>query len=73
MLEAEVKTAHPADYCLLQAADLICTLELARAKVDEAGHKLSQSELCFFSGERRLKKNYLKPLAKKRFRKHPSA
>lgn len=66
MLEAEVREAHPADYCLLQAADLVCTLELARTKVDEKNYALSNSELTFFSSERLLRRNYLKPLTKKR-------
>lgn len=66
MLSAEVKEAHPANYCLLQAADLVCTLELARAKATERNYALSNSELAFFSNERMLKRNYLKPLAKKR-------
>lgn len=67
MLEAEVKEAHPEDYCLLQAADLICTLELARAKTSERNYTLSNSELTFFTSERLLKRNYLKPLLKKQF------
>lgn len=67
VLAAETKTAYPSEYCLLQAADLICTLELARAKVDKKGYSLSPSEEYFFTSERKLKKNYLKPLLKKRF------
>lgn len=67
MLDIEVRKALPSDYCLLQAADLICTLELAQAKIDEKNYHLSASEIEFFSGQNRLRKNYLKPLLKKRF------
>lgn len=53
---------RPSDYSLLQAADMICTLELLCAKVSDSA--LSRSEREFFGGVRDLKKNYLKPLAK---------
>ena len=65
-LNAETVQAYPEDYCLLQAADLFCTLELARMKLDERNYGLSRSELEFFSSQRFLKKSYLKPLDKKR-------
>ena len=43
--------------------DLICTLKLAELKMER--HILSKSERYFFGDEKTLKKNYLKPLAKK--------
>lgn len=64
MLDAEVKEAHPEKYCLLQAADLICTLELIRTKEMEKNYDLSKSEKTFFPNRRILIKNYLKPLEK---------
>ena len=53
----------PADYKLFQAADLFCTLELVMLKL--SSNALSRSEGMFFGNVRDLKKNYLKPLAKK--------
>ncbi|MDO4940032.1 MAG: DUF3800 domain-containing protein [Lachnospiraceae bacterium] len=59
----EFRKVIPADYRLFQVADLICTLKLAELKMQE--HTLSKSERYFFEDEKTLKKNYLKPLAKK--------
>jgi hypothetical protein len=53
----------PSDYKLFQAADLICTLELVRLKLEE--NRFSKSEQLFFGNTRELKKNYLKPIRKK--------
>lgn len=63
LLEAEVRRVRPSDYRLFQAADMICTLELLAAKLEDGG--LSKSEDEFFGGARNLKKNYLKPLERK--------
>ena len=53
----------PTEYKLFQAADLLCTMELVRLKLE---NKLfSKSESMFFGNIRDLKKNYLKPLSKK--------
>lgn len=53
----------PTEYKLFQAADLLCTMELVRLKLE---NKLfSKSESMFFWNIRDLKKNYLKPLSKK--------
>lgn len=60
---AEFRKVIPADYRLFQVADFICTLKLTELKMEN--HRLSKSELSFFGDERTLKKNYLKPLAKK--------
>ena len=59
----EFRKVIPADYRLFQEADFICTLKLTELKMEK--HRLSKSELSFFGDERTLKKNYLKPLAKK--------
>lgn len=59
----EFRKVMPADYRLFQVADLICTLKIAELKMEN--HQLSKSEMFFFNDERTLKKNYLKPLAKK--------
>lgn len=61
----EFRKVLPANYRLFQLADLICTLELLRLKVEH--HNLSKSELLFFGSERNLKKNYLKQISKKSF------
>ena len=55
----------PAEYKLFQVADLLCTMELIRLKLDN--NLLSKSELLFFGNKRDLKKNYLKPLRKKQW------
>ena len=53
----------PAEYKLFQAADLLCTLELVKLKLEH--NMFSKSEKSFFGNIRDLKKNYLKPLSKK--------
>lgn len=67
----EVRKVVPSDYSLFQVADLCCTLTLLEKKIDSVG--LSSSERDFFStrndsGERALKKGYLKTLSRLRFR-----
>lgn len=64
-LDAEVRKVSPSDYALFQAADMVCTVELLAEK--SAAKALSRSEDDFFGGRRNLKKNYLGPLARKRF------
>ena len=64
LLEAEVRKVRPSDYCLFQAADMFCTLELARKKMEDGN--LSKSEDLFFRGWRNLRKNYLKSIERKR-------
>lgn len=66
----EVRKVVPSDYSLFQAADLVCTFALLRAKIDTVG--LSSSERTFFStrrdsAERALKKGYFKTMDRKRF------
>ena len=58
--EADFRKVLPSQYRLFQAADLICTLELAAKK--EETHQLSKSEENFFGNARDMKKNYLKPI-----------
>jgi len=62
----EIKKVVPANYKLFQVADMICTFELLAEKATRK--ILSNSELNFFTSERRLKKTYLRTLIKKRYR-----
>lgn len=64
LIEAEIRKVRPSDYCLFQAADMFCALELARKKMSDGG--LSRSEEAFFRGARNLRKNYLKSIERKR-------
>ena len=61
----EFRKVQPVDYKLFQAADLICTMELLSLKAET--NSFSRSEIDFFNSIRDFKKNYLKPLRKKRF------
>ncbi|MCL2494543.1 MAG: hypothetical protein FWE98_02655 [Oscillospiraceae bacterium] len=61
----EFRNVRSADYKLFQAADMVCTLELARFKA--AQNTLSRSELFFFISPRELNRKYLRHLARKRF------
>ena len=54
----------PAKYRLFQAADLLCALELAAAKLD-SGMRLSPSENAFFGGPHKFKRNVLKQARQK--------
>ena len=57
------RKVKPLEYKLFQVADLFCTLELVRLKLEN--NMFSKSEKTFFGNMRDLKKNYLKPLGKK--------
>lgn len=59
----EFRRVMPEDYKLFQVADLICSMELVRIKLET--NTLSKSEQTFFGNIRDFKKNYLKPLARK--------
>ena len=61
-----VPEVEPSRYRLFQVADVACTIELARLKLDN-DEGLSESENTFFGGVKNFKKNYLKILAKKLF------
>ena len=63
--QVEFKKVLPADYRLFQMADLVCTMELIYMKEDK--NILSKSEMAFFGSIRDMRKNYLKPLFKKKF------
>lgn len=63
LIDADIRRAKPSDYCLFQAADMICTLELVSEKLK--GQNLTKSETDFFFNVKNLKKNYLKPLERK--------
>ena len=58
-----VPDVHPDSYRLFQAADLLCTVELAAAKAKEG--ELSVSERRFFGEKRIFLRNILKPLRRK--------
>ena len=55
----------PINYKLFQAADLICTLKLLDLKCEHA--ELSRSEQLMFHSKRELRKQFIKPLQKKKF------
>lgn len=64
--QAEFRKVMPTDYRLFQVADLFCTLELVCLK---DGHRImSKSEESFFGSMRDMRKNYLKPMYKKRYK-----
>ena len=63
--QAEFRKVVPADYRLFQVADLFCTLELIGLK--EEHRIMSKSEEVFFGSMRDMHKNYMKPMAKKRY------
>ncbi|MBR4612237.1 MAG: DUF3800 domain-containing protein [Kiritimatiellae bacterium] len=56
---------RPEKYKLFQVADLLCTVELAKLKI-ETGIGLSKSESQFFGGRRSFLRNVAKPLLRKR-------
>lgn len=59
----EFRKVVPSEYKLFQVADLLCTMDLVRLKLENSA--LSASELKFFGNQRDLKKNYLKEIQKK--------
>ena len=59
----EFRKVMPENYKLFQAADLFCSMELVRLKMENG--MISKSEEIFFGNMRDLRKNYLKPLQKK--------
>lgn len=60
----EFRRVRPVDYKLFQVADLICTAELLMQKINAGQWTRSEQE--FFCSVRDFKKNYWKPLQKKR-------
>lgn len=61
--DVEFRKVLPSDYRLFQVADLICTLELIRIKMDSK--TLSKHELDFWGKESVFRKNYLKEVYRK--------
>lgn len=66
LTEYEVRRVIPSEYRLFQVADLICTLELLKIKMEEG--KLTNSEEKIFHSKRDLKKDFIKGIRKKEFR-----
>lgn len=62
--DVEFRKVTPVDYKLFQVADLICTLELIKDKVNN--NAMSTSEIEFFESPRAFKKNIYKNIAKKK-------
>lgn len=56
----EVRKVNPVDYKLFQVADLICTLDHIKAKIDIG--QFSNSEEEFFTSKHEFKKNYWRKL-----------
>ena len=61
---------HPYKYKLLQVADMICTLRLLELKADN--NELTKSEICIFHSVRDLRKDFLKKIKEKEFKKKES-
>lgn len=64
-LRVDLRRVLPADYRLFQAADFCCTMELLRAKADD--HTLTRGDLYILESARKLRRNYLKKIERKRF------
>jgi len=58
----EFRKVTPSDYRLFQVADMICTFELLKLKIDNKS--FSKSEKIFFGSINDLKRNYLKIVSK---------
>ncbi|MCD8132122.1 MAG: DUF3800 domain-containing protein [Lachnospiraceae bacterium] len=61
----EIRKVLPKNYRLFQAADLVCTLELLRAKIETG--ELTRSEQLIFHSVKDLKKDFLKGIHQKSF------
>jgi hypothetical protein len=61
----EVRKISPVDYKLFQVADLICTIDHIKAKIDIG--QFSNSEMEFFTSRQNFKKNYWRKLNDQRF------
>lgn len=66
LTDYDARRVLPSDYRLFQVADLICTLELLRLKIEHGD--LSKSERWIFHSKRDLKKDFLKGIHKKEFK-----
>lgn len=65
LADYNVRKVIPNDYRLFQVADLICTLELLKVKMEN--RQLTNSEERIFHSKRELKKDFLKGIKKKEF------
>ncbi len=65
LADYDVRKVLPSDYRLFQVADLICTLELLKVKMETG--QLSNSEERIFHSKRDLTKDFLKGIKKKEF------
>lgn len=65
LADYDVRKVIPSEYRLFQVADLICTLELLKMKMEYG--KLSNAEERIFHSKRDLKKDFLKGIRKKEF------
>lgn len=62
--EYDIRKVFPKDYKLFQVADLICTLELIKNKIEY--NNLSKSETLIFHSKKELRKDFIKKLWKKK-------
>ena len=60
----EVRKVNPVDYKLFQVADLVCTLDHIKSKIDIG--QFSHSEAEFFSSKQEFKKEYWRKLDQQR-------
>lgn len=65
--DIEFRKVLPSEYRLFQVADLICTLELIRLKMETK--TISKHEMIFWGRESDFRKNYLKRVYQKEYRK----
>ncbi len=64
--KSEFRRVLPKDYKLFQVADLICTMELIRLKIEN--NHYSKSEELFFGKQYDLKRNYLRIIQRKEWK-----
>ena len=62
--EYDIRKVLPKDYKLFQVADLICTLELIKNKVEI--NNLSKSETLIFHSKKELRKDFIKNYGKRK-------
>lgn len=63
---SQFRKVMPKDYKLFQVADLICSMELVRLKIED--NHLSASEKLFFGSQYDLKRNYLRIIQRKEWK-----
>lgn len=60
------RNALPSNYRLAQAADFVCSIELAALRY--SSHENTQTDAIFFGGSNAFKKNWLKHIRRKRLK-----